>query len=122
MSYSIEAQYQDLVQKNQELVKHCQKRKHTIDNQMLNASLDMAVARFNTILLILIQHPLQAEQYQHHVALCQEAIEEFFGLLIDIDTWPSITHWWFRWRLHRVGTKKIPHIRNLLNIIERDVH
>ncbi len=115
---SIEQKYKDLVQKNQEIIKYCQKRKYTIDNQMLNASLDMAVARFNTVLLQLIQHPLQAEQYQVHVELCQQAIEKFFFLLIDLDTWPRFTHWWFRWRLHQVGTKQIPQIRTLLNTIQ----
>jgi hypothetical protein len=90
-------------------------------NQMLTASMDVAIARLNTILLQLIQHPLEAEQCQAEVNLCQRAIDDFFGLIVDMDTWPTITHWWWRWRLHRVGTKKIPRIKTLLNNIQKNV-
>jgi len=88
---------------------------------MLTASLDVAISRLNTILLRLIQHPLEAQQYQSEVNLCQQAIDDFFGLIVDIDTWPTITHWWWRWRLHWVGTKKIPRIKILLNNIQKNV-
>jgi hypothetical protein len=88
---------------------------------MLTASMDVAISRLNTILLRLIQHPLEAEQYQEEVNLCQQAIDDFFGLIVDMDTWPTITHWWWRWRLHLVGTKKIPRIKTLLNSIQKNV-
>ncbi len=42
---------------------------------MLNASLDMAIARFNTILLRLIQYPLQAEEHSTEITECQRAID-----------------------------------------------
>jgi len=116
--YFLEQRYRELVQHNQDIVKYCQSRTYTIDNQMLNASLDIAIARFNTILLRLIQHPLQAEEHSAEVAECQRAIDKFYHYLVKLDTWPGFTHWFWRLMIHRVGTKKIPKIRALLSTIE----
>ena len=118
MIYFLEQRYRELVQHNQDIVKYCQSRTYTIDNQMLNASLDMAIARFNTILLRLIQHPLQAEAYQVDIEECQGAIDDFYHCILKLDTWPRFTHWFWRHMIHRVGTKKLPKIRALLNRIE----
>ena len=113
--------YSQLVKRNQRILDYCQRRSRTdVYNQMLTASMDVAIARLNTILLRLIQHPLEAEQHRAEVELCQLAIDDFFGLIVDMDTWPRFTHWWWRWRLHRVGTKKIPRIRTLLNKIQKN--
>jgi len=116
--YFLEQRYRELVQHNQDIVKYCQSRTYTIDNQMLNASLDMAIARFNTILLRLIQYPLQAEEHSTEITECQRAIDKFYYYLIKLDTWPRFTHWFWRYMIHQVGTKKIPKIRALLNRIE----
>lgn len=118
MIYFLEQRYRELVQHNQDIVKYCQSRTYTIDNQMLNASLDIAIARFNTILLRLIQYPLQAEEHSTEITECQRAIDKFYYYLIKLDTWPRFTHWFWRHMIHRVGTKKIPKIRALLNRIE----
>jgi len=85
---------------------------------MLNASLDMAIARFNTILLRLVEHPLQAEEHKLDVEECQSAIDDFYHYILKLDTWPRFTHWFWRYMIHRVGTKKLPKIRALLNRIE----
>ena len=121
MIYFLEQRYRELVQHNQDIVKYCQSRTYTIDNQMLNASLDMAIARFNTILLQLIQRPLEAEEYKEDIEECQRAIDKFYHYLVKLDTWPAFTHWFWRYMIHRTGTKKIPKIRALLNIVERNV-
>ena len=118
MIYFLEQRYRELVHHNQDIVKYCQSRTYTIDNQMLNASLDMAIARFNTILLRLIQHPLQAEEHKLDVKECQSAIDDFYYYILKLDTWPRFTHWFWRHMIHRVGTKKLPKIRALLNRIE----
>ena len=121
MIYFLEQRYRELVRHNQDIVKYCQSRTYTIDNQMLNASLDMAIARFNTILLQLIQRPLEAEEYKEDIEECQLAIDKFYHYLIKLDTWPGFTRWFWRYMIHRTGTKKIPKIRALLNIVERNV-
>ena len=117
MIYFLEKRFKELVQHNQDIVKYCQSRTYTIDNQMLNASLDMAIARFNTILLRLVQHPLQAEEHKLDVEECQSAIDDFYYYILKLDTWPRFTHWFWRHMIHRAGTKKLPKIRALLNKI-----
>lgn len=88
---------------------------------MITQSIDVAVARLNTILLRLVQHPLEADIYHNKVLDCQSSIDSFYYYILKIDTWPKITRWFWRWKLHRVGKKRIPKIKKLLQEINNNV-
>lgn len=114
--------YSILVQNNQKILLYCKNRSSdSVDDQMLNASIDVALARLNTILLRLIQHPLEADLYHKDIIECQSAIEKFYYYLLKMDSWPKITRWFWRWNLDRIGKNKIPKIRNLLNKIDKNI-
>ena len=122
MIYFLEQRYRELVQHNQGVLNYCKSRPQTDpDNQMLTASIDVAIARLNTILLKLIQHPISADEYSADVNRCQEAINSFYYYIRKIDNWPVCTRWFWRYLLHRTGKKKIPQIKILLNIVEGNV-
>jgi hypothetical protein len=120
--YFLEQRYRELVQHNQGILNYCRSRPQTkSDDQMLTASVDVAIARLNTILLKLIQHPISAEEYNTDVKKCQDAIDSFYYYIQKMDRWPNFTRWFWRYLLHRTGKKKMPHIKTLLNIVKENV-
>ena len=122
MIYFLEKRYKEQVQHNQGILDYCKNRPQiNPDDQMLTASIDVAIARLNTILLRLVQHPISAEEYAADVMRCQEAINSFYHYIQKMDSWPKFTRWFWRYLLHRTGKKKIPHIKTLLNIVEENV-
>ena len=114
--------YSTLVKNNQKIVDYCKKRPHeNVDDQMLNISTDIAIARLNTILIRLVQHPLEADIHHKDIIECQSAIDDFYYYILKIDTWPKITRWFWRWKLHRTGKNKIPKIKKLLQKLNKDI-
>lgn len=114
--------YSTLVEDNQKIVDYCKKRPQaSVDDQMLNASIDIAIARLNTVLLRLVQHPLEADGCHEEVTECQSAINNFYYYILKMDTWPTVTRWFWRWNLHRIGKNKIPKIKKLLQKLNKDI-
>jgi hypothetical protein len=107
--------YQKLVRENQNIVEYLTTRQRTPYDQMLNASLDVAIARLNTVLLNLIQHPLKATDLHQEVLACQEAITDFNHYVRRLDNSTFLTRPLYKLIIHRIGTKKFPKIKALLN-------
>jgi hypothetical protein len=110
--------YQTIVEKNQEYLKFFKSRSIRTDyDQKINASFDYAVARMNTILLRLIQHPLIANELECDVNKCQETLSRFYDYVKKFDDSK-----WFKWYynicLHGIGERQFPYIRSLLNTVE----
>ena len=78
-------------------------------------TLDYATAKFNTILLRLAEHPLTIDEHTSELLACHFAIQHFYKNTKRLMTWPKITHSILRLKLHGIGTRKIPKIKNLLN-------
>ncbi len=88
-------------------------------NDKLFGTLDVALQRFNTILLKLSQEPLLAEEHNKEVIQCQTAIHEFYKYtqkLINADNW--FTKIYYRTCLHGIGINRIPKIKKLLNKLD----
>ena len=72
-------------------------------NDKLFGTLDVALQRFNTILLKLSQEPLLAEEHNTQK-------------LINADNW--FTKIYYRTCLHGIGINRIPKIKKLLNKLD----
>ncbi len=74
-------------------------------------TLDIATARFNSILLRLSEHKLLQKQFQPDVIECQKTIKKFYKNTLRLKTFPKFFIPFFKWRLHRLGIRKIPKIK-----------
>lgn len=74
-------------------------------------TLDIATARFNSILLRLSEHKLLQKQYEPDVLECQNTIQKFYKNTLRLRTYPKALIPFFKWRLHRLGIRKIPKIK-----------
>ena len=74
-------------------------------------TLDIATARFNSFLLRLSEHKLLQKQFQPDVLECQKTIKKFYKNTLRLKTFPKFFIPFFKWRLHRLGIRKIPKIK-----------
>jgi len=87
---------------------------------MYYGTLDYATARFNTILLKLSQDRLLEDEHMPELIDCFKAIQDFFFHVQRYRFWPKFTRFITRKIIHRIGTKRIPQIKLLLNRIEHN--
>jgi|TARA_B100001778_G_scaffold319301_1_gene308671 hypothetical protein len=85
----------------------------------LFATLDVACARFNTILLKLIQEPLKADEYNKSLIECKKAIDKFYYYTNKYRFGSNMMRWYYKIVIHLIGTRQIPKIRILLATLER---
>jgi hypothetical protein len=83
-------------------------------------TLDMACARFNTILLKLIQEPLKADEYDKKLIECKKAIDKFYFYTNKYRFTNNIKKWYYKIVLHIIGTRQIPKIKKLLEVLEKN--
>ena len=85
---------------------------------MYIGTLDTAIARFNTVLLKLSQDKILEADNIKEVEECFNAIQEFYKN-VEKYRWGS---WWtkpfIKIVLHRIGTKRIPKIKKLLQKLD----
>jgi len=81
-------------------------------------TLDYAVARFNTLLLRLIQTPLNLDKNYYNIKRCQKIIDNFVKHIRRYQQWPRIIKWYPKICIHIIGVRQIPYIRNLLNNLD----
>ena len=74
-------------------------------------TLDIASARFNSILLRLSEHPLHKSTFEKDIAECNKILRKFFINTLRLRTWPKFFVPLFKYRLKRIGTKQIPKIK-----------
>ena len=86
----------------------------------LFGTLDMACARFNTILLKLIQEPLKADEYDKKLIECKKAIDKFYFYTNKYRFTNNIKKWYYKIMLHIIGTRQIPKIKKLLEVLEKN--
>lgn len=82
--------------------------------------MDYAVARLNTALLRLINHPLKLDEHNQKISECQKIIDDFVGHIRNYYEWPAIFRWLPVIMIHHVGTKKIPMVKKFLNSIDKN--
>ena len=114
---------QHYVQHNQkvmELIKDKVPGRNDVD--MYYGTLDYATARFNTILIKLSQDRLLEDRLKDDVEQCFTAIQDFYKNVQRYRFWPNFTKPFIKMILHRIGTKKIPNIKKLLNRVEHQNH
>ena len=80
-------------------------------------TLDYATARFNTILLKISQDKLLADEHKGEVSDCFNAIQDFYNNVQRYRFWPRIARPFIKLNLHGIGTRRIPKIKNLLELI-----
>ena len=86
-------------------------------NEKWTGTVDYAVARFNTALLRLINEPLKLYEYNDQLFECQKIIDSFVENIRRYHEWPAVSKWLPGIMIHYIGTRKIPHIKKLLNIL-----
>jgi hypothetical protein len=106
----------DLVRRNakiQRFVKDC--TPGPLDRYI--GTLDVATARFNTILLKLSQEPLLLDEHALEVQECFDAIQSFYKNTMRLVQWHPIFKPFVRVMLHGIGTRRIPKIKRLVERI-----
>ena len=86
-------------------------------NDKWTGTVDYAVARLNTVLLRLINQPLKLYEYNDQISECQNIIDDFVVNIRRYHEWPSIFKCFPVLMIHFIGTRKIPRIKKLLNIV-----
>jgi hypothetical protein len=112
-------QLQDYVLENQKIVELVSNRvpgDSKID--MYYGTLDYATSRFNTILLKLSQDKILELDHRKEVRECFEAIQSFYNNVIRYTEWPPLFKHVVAMVLHHIGTKKIPKIKKLLQLLD----
>jgi len=90
------------------------------DVDMMYGTLDYATARFNTILIKLSQDRVLEDLHKQDVKECFDSIQDFYKYVQRYRFWPKFTRFITRKIIHRIGTKRIPQIKLLLNRIEHN--
>ena len=85
---------------------------------MLYGTLDYATARFHTILLKLSQDEIKKWDHRWDVKECYHAIQNFYNYTKKYCDGNVIQKIYYRFVLHRIGTKQIPKIKKLLNALD----
>ena len=90
---------------------------HEIED-MYYGTLDVATARFHSILLKISQDRLTEQRLKNDDNDCFNAIQDFYKTVQRYRFWPFFTRPFIKMVLHGIGTKRIPRIKNLLNRLE----
>jgi len=111
--------YENFVKENQKIIQAIKDRVPGDDQvDMFYGTLDVATARFHTILLKLSQDRLAEQRLKNDVAECFKAIQDFYKNVQRFRFWPFFTKPFIKIVLHGIGTKRIPLIKKLLNRLE----
>ncbi len=111
--------YENFVKENQKIIQAIKDRVPGDDQvDMFYGTLDVATARFHTILLKLSQDRLAEQRLKNDVAECFQAIQDFYKNVQRFRFWPFFTKPFIKIVLHGIGTKRIPQIKKLLNRLE----
>ena len=105
------------VTQNQELIDDIKSRTPGQDDvDMYYGTLDYATARFHTILIQVSQDKILEQIHSKDVFECFNTIQDFYKNVQRYRSWPSFTRFITKRIIHRIGTKRIPAIKRLLNI------
>tara|TARA_B100001564_G_C20507729_1_gene609179 strand:+ start:115 stop:495 length:381 start_codon:yes stop_codon:yes gene_type:complete len=111
--------YENFVKENQKIIQAIKDRVPGDDKvDMFYGTLDVATARFHTILLKLSQDRLAEQRLSNDVNYCFKAIQDFYKNVQRFRFWPFFTKPFIEIVLHGIGTKRIPMIKKLLNRLE----
>ena len=111
--------YENFVKENQKIIQAIKDRVPGDDEvDMFYGTLDVATARFHTILLKLSQDRLAEQRLKNDVVECFRAIQDFYKNVQRFSSWPFFTKPFIKIVLHGIGTKRIPMIKKLLNRLE----
>ena len=111
--------YENYVQEYQKIIQAIKDRVPGDDQvDMFYGTLDVATARFHTILLKLSQDRLAEQRLKNDVADCFKAIQDFYKNVQRFCFWPFFTKPFIKIVLHGIGVKRIPLIKKLLNRLE----
>ena len=110
-----------MVRQNQDMLEYLRHAHSIGDYGMKVGSLDYAIARINTIILRLSQHPLLADRHFTELADCHDAVREFYLNMQREETWPRLFKWYPRYMIHRIGIKRFPNIAKLLARVGNDI-
>ena len=83
-------------------------------------TLDYATARFHTILIKISQDAVLEQVHSKDVLECFDTIQDFYKNVQRYRFWPKFTRFVTRRIIHRIGTKRIPAIKRLLNRLENN--
>ena len=110
---------EDFVKGNEKVIKMIKDKVPGRDDvDMYYGTLDVATARFHTILLKISQDRLAEQRLRQDVEFCFKAIQDFYKNVQRYRFWPFFTKPFIKLVLHGIGTKRIPEIKKLLNRIE----
>ena len=111
--------YENFVTQNQKIIQAIKDRVPGDDQvDMYYGTLDVATARFHTILLKISQDRLAEQRLKNDVDLCFNAIQDFYKNVQRFRFWPFFTKPFIKIVIHGIGTKRIPMIKKLLNRLE----
>tara|TARA_B100000575_G_scaffold270130_1_gene250372 strand:- start:8671 stop:9051 length:381 start_codon:yes stop_codon:yes gene_type:complete len=106
----------DFVKENEKVIKLVKDRTPgQQDVDMYYGTLDVATARFHSILLKISQDRLAEERLKNDVEFCFKAIQDFYKNVQRYRFWPFFTKPFIKIVLHGIGIKRIPEIKKLLN-------
>ena len=106
--------YENFVTKNQKIIQAIKDRVPGDDQvDMYYGTLDVATARFHTILLKISQDRLAEQRLKNDVDLCFNAIQDFYKNVERFRFWPFFTKPFIKIVIHGIGTKRIPMIKKL---------
>ena len=109
----------DFVKENEKVVRLVKDRVPGRDDvDMYYGTLDVATARFHSILLKISQDRLAEQRLRNDVEFCFKAIQDFYRNVQRYRFWPFFTKPFIKIVLHGIGTKRIPEIKKLLNRLE----
>ena len=109
----------DFVKENEKIVRMVKDRTPgQQDVDMYYGTLDVATARFHSILLKISQDRLAEERLKNDVEFCFKAIQDFYKNVQRYRFWPFFTRPFIKIVLHGIGVKRIPEIKKLLNRLE----
>tara|TARA_B100000902_G_scaffold336047_1_gene336069 strand:+ start:229 stop:609 length:381 start_codon:yes stop_codon:yes gene_type:complete len=109
----------DFVKENEKVIRLVKDRVPGRDDvDMYYGTLDVATARFHSILLKISQDRLAEERLKNDVEFCFKAIQDFYKNVQRYRFWPFFTKPFIKMVLHGIGTKRIPEIKKLLNRLE----
>ena len=109
----------DFVKENEKVIRMIRDRVPGRDDvDMYYGTLDVATARFHTILLKISQDRLAEQRLRQDVEFCFKAIQDFYKNVQRYRFWPFFTKPFIKLVLHGIGTKRIPEIKKLLNRLE----
>jgi hypothetical protein len=111
--------YENFVIENQKIIQAIKDRVPGDDEvDMYYGTLDVATARFHTILLKISQDRLAEQRLRNDVQDCFKAIQDFYDSVQRYRFWPFFTKPFVKIVIHGIGTKRIPLIKKLLNRLE----